>query len=191
PKSPEAINPKSPELPLSMTSGGVGADAEGTESVTGSESNAPTPTSTSDKRKNKDEQRQQKSWQKNINLLWREIANHKNGAMFMNPIKEATAPLYYDVVKHPVDLKTIKNRIRDGVIKTTIEFERDIVLMLTNSLMYNKEGTEIYQMALEMLEDVNEQLKLFKTADSNSSTTVTHTRKASTVAKDRRKSVAE
>lgn len=98
-----------------MTSGGVGADAEGTESVTGSESNAPTPTSTSDKRKNKDEQRQQKSWQKNINLLWREIANHKNGAMFMNPIKEATAPLYYDVVKHPVDLKTIKNRIRDGV----------------------------------------------------------------------------
>ena len=77
------------------------------------------------------------------------------------------------------------------MIKTTIEFERDIVLMLTNSLMYNKEGTEIYQMALEMLEDVNEQLKLFKTADSNSSTTVTHTRKACTVAKDRRKSVAE
>ncbi|KAI9499532.1 hypothetical protein BDB00DRAFT_794370 [Zychaea mexicana] len=188
PKSPEAMNLKSPEGPLSVMSG---ADAEGTESVTGSESNAPTPTSSSDKRKSKDEQRQQKSWQKNINLLWREIANHKNGAMFMNPIKEATAPLYYEVVKHPVDLKTIKNRIRDGAIKTTVEFERDIVLMLTNSLMYNKEGTEIYQMALEMLEDVNEQLKLFKTADSNSSTTTTHTRKASTVAKDRRKSVAE
>ncbi|KAI8148927.1 hypothetical protein BJV82DRAFT_202860 [Fennellomyces sp. T-0311] len=110
PKSPEAINTKSPEAPLS-----VSADAEGNESVTGSESNAPTPTSSSDKRRSKDEQRQQKSWQKNINLLWREIANHKNGAMFMNPIKEATAPLYYDVVRHPMDLKTIKNRIRDGV----------------------------------------------------------------------------
>ena len=76
------------------------------------------------------------------------------------------------------------------MIKTTVEFERDVVLMLTNSLMYNKEGTEIYQMALEMLEDVGEQMKLFKTADSNS-TAPTHTRKASTVAKDRRKSVAE
>ncbi|PHZ07742.1 uncharacterized protein RHIMIDRAFT_208945, partial [Rhizopus microsporus ATCC 52813] len=56
-----------------------------------------------------------KSWLKNINLLWREIANHKNGTMFMNPIKESIAPQYYDIVKKPMDLKTIKNRIRDGV----------------------------------------------------------------------------
>ncbi|CAO3645670.1 unnamed protein product [Cunninghamella echinulata] len=92
-------------------------DTDGTESVT--ESNPPTPTTANEKRKStattsKDDQRQ-KSWQKNVNLLWREIANHKNGAMFMNPIKEAQAPLYYDVVKYPMDLKTIKNRIRDGV----------------------------------------------------------------------------
>lgn len=72
------------------------------------------------------------------------------------------------------------------VIKTTVEFERDVVLMLTNSLMYNKEGTEMYQMALEMLEDVQEQMKLFKTADSNSSAS-SHTRKASIVAKDRQR----
>lgn len=104
-----ASNAKSPEAHHSSTM----AD---TESVTGSESNAPTPTaSTGSTRKHKDEQRQQKSWQKNINLLWREIANHKNGAVFMNPIKEATAPLYYQIIKHPMDLKAIKNRIREGV----------------------------------------------------------------------------
>ncbi|KAJ8659136.1 hypothetical protein O0I10_005175 [Lichtheimia ornata] len=179
-----ASNAKSPEAAPSSTM----AD---TESVTGSESNAPTPTaSTGSTRKHKDEQRQQKSWQKNINLLWREIANHKNGAVFMNPIKEATAPLYYQIIKHPMDLKAIKNRIREGAIKSTLEFERDIVLMLANSLMYNREGTEMYQMALEMLEDVSEQIKLFKTADSNSPPT-SHTRKASTIAKDRRKSMAD
>ena len=71
-----------------------------------------------------------------------------------------------------------------------MEFERDIVLMLANSLMYNREGTEMYQMALEMLEDVSEQIKLFKTADSNSPPT-SHTRKASTIAKDRRKSMVD
>ncbi|KAI7893707.1 uncharacterized protein EV154DRAFT_130821 [Mucor mucedo] len=91
---------------------------EGTESVAGSESNAATPTNERRKGGNnmvgKDDQRH-KSWQKNINLLWREIANHKNGAMFMNPIKETIAPHYYDIVKRPMDLKTIKNRIRDGV----------------------------------------------------------------------------
>lgn len=96
---------------------------EGTESVAGSESNAPTPTNERKKGANiiigKDDQRH-KSWQKNINLLWREIANHKNGAMFMNPIKEAIAPHYYDIVKRPMDLKTIKNRIRDGVSDSLI-----------------------------------------------------------------------
>jgi bromodomain-containing protein 8 len=51
-----------------------------------------------------------------------------------------------------------------------MEFERDILLMLTNSLIYNKEGTEVYQMALEMLEDVQEQIRVFKTADAYSST---------------------
>ncbi|KAI7878484.1 hypothetical protein K492DRAFT_208970 [Lichtheimia hyalospora FSU 10163] len=181
-----ASNAKSPEAPPSS----ILAD---TESVTGSESNAPTPTTSTGSvttRKSKDEQRQQKSWQKNINLLWREIANHKNGAVFMNPIKEATAPLYYQIIKHPMDLKAIKNRIREGAIKSTVEFERDIVLMLANSLMYNREGTEMYQMALEMLEDVSEQIKLFKTADSNSPPT-SHTRKASTIAKDRRKSMVD
>jgi bromodomain-containing protein 8 len=84
---------------------------EGTESIAGSD--APTPNSTTDRKRKEDPKF--KSWQKNINLLWREIANHKNGAMFMNPIKESIAPQYYDIVKRPMDMKTIKNRIRDGV----------------------------------------------------------------------------
>ncbi|CEP11887.1 hypothetical protein [Parasitella parasitica] len=128
------------------------------EDLTGSETNTPTST------KRNSEQRQ-KAWQKNINLLWQEIANHKNGTMFLNPIKKSHAPMYDEVVKQPLYLKTIKNRVRDGIVRTTAEFERDIVLMLTNSLMYNKEGTEMYLMAQEMLDDVREQLRLFKSAD--------------------------
>ncbi|KAI8642147.1 hypothetical protein BD408DRAFT_475933 [Parasitella parasitica] len=128
------------------------------EDLTGSDTNTPTSKRNSEQR--------QKAWQKNINLLWQEIANHKNGTMFMNPIKKSYAPMYDKVVKQPLYLKTIKNRVRDGIVKTTTEFERDIVLMLTNSLMYNKEGTEMYLMAQEMLEDVREQLRLFKSADS-------------------------
>ncbi|KAI9487323.1 MAG: hypothetical protein EXX96DRAFT_473998 [Benjaminiella poitrasii] len=120
---------------------------------------------------NKEDDQRHKSWQKNINLLWREIANHKNGAMFMNPIKENIAPHYYDIF-----------------INTTAEFERDVVLMLNNSLMYNKEGTEVYQLAREMLDDAMEQIRVFKTADTDTSTS-SHTRAASMAAKaDRRKS---
>lgn len=75
-----------------------------------------TATPTSARRFPNNDQRQ-KAWQKNINLLWQEIANHKNGTMFMNPIKKSYAPLYDKVVKQPLYLKTIKNRVRDGVKK--------------------------------------------------------------------------
>lgn len=34
--------------------------------------------------------------------------------------------------------------------------------------MYNKEGTEMYTMALEMLDDFREQIRLFKSADGYS-----------------------
>lgn len=74
-----------------------------------------TATPTSARRLNPNSDQRQRAWQKNINLLWQEIANHKNGTMFMNPIKKSYAPLYDKVVKQPLYLKTIKNRVRDGV----------------------------------------------------------------------------
>lgn len=73
-----------------------------------------TPTSKRSSQPSNSDQRQ-KAWQKNIFLLWQEIANHKNGTMFMNPIKKSYAPLYDEVVKQPLYLRTIKNRVRDGV----------------------------------------------------------------------------
>ncbi|CEI93266.1 hypothetical protein RMCBS344292_07505 [Rhizopus microsporus] len=112
------------------------------------------------------ENQRQKSWQKSVQLLWQEIANHKSGPLFLNPVKKNKAPFYNRIVKRPLDLKTIKHKVREGIIKTTVEFERDIVMMLTNALMYNKEGTETYLLALEMLEDVKDQIELFKFANS-------------------------
>ncbi|KAI9279192.1 hypothetical protein BY458DRAFT_64638 [Sporodiniella umbellata] len=114
----------------------------------------------------KEESQRQKSWQKSVQILWQEISNHKSGPLFLNPIKKAKAPLYNKIVKKPLDLKIIKNKVKEGIIKSTVEFERDVVLMLTNALMYNKEGTETYLLALEMLQDVKDQIELFKFANS-------------------------
>ncbi|CAO0790168.1 unnamed protein product [Mucor circinelloides] len=111
---PLAIDTGRTDYSTDVSRGTTPADLrDGTESIAGSESNAATPTNERSSRR-RDDQRN-KSWLKNINLLWREIANHKNGAMFMNPIKENIAPHYYEIVKRPMDLKAIKNRIRDGV----------------------------------------------------------------------------
>jgi len=61
------------------------------------------------------------------------------------------------------------------LITTTAEFHRDILLMFTNALMYNPENTEIYQMAMEMREHVEEQIQQFIGTESFGSTTTKHT----------------
>ncbi|KAJ2599283.1 hypothetical protein GGF39_002293 [Coemansia sp. RSA 1721] len=99
------------------------------------------------------DEQQLKNWKKNITTVWREISGHRYGGMFIGPIKSTDAPNYYDVIRQPTDLKTIKNRIRDEEITTTVEFYRDIMHMLMNALMYNSEDTEIYQMTMEMIRD--------------------------------------
>ncbi|KAI8322297.1 hypothetical protein GQ54DRAFT_297427 [Martensiomyces pterosporus] len=99
------------------------------------------------------DEQQLRNWKKNINMVWREIAGHRLGSMFISPIKSSDAPNYYDVIRQPLDLKTIKNRIRDEGITTTVEFYRDIMHMLMNALMYNAEDTEVYQMTMEIIPD--------------------------------------
>ena len=56
-----------------------------------------------------------KKWKKILMMIWTDIANHRFGAVFMQPIKEQDAPGYYVMIKRPMDLKSIKERIRDGV----------------------------------------------------------------------------
>ncbi|KAJ1662412.1 hypothetical protein IW140_005912 [Coemansia sp. RSA 1813] len=99
------------------------------------------------------DEQQLKNWKKNITMVWRELSGHRFGSMFISPIKSADAPNYYDVIRKPMDLKTIKNRIRDEEITTTVEFYRDTMHMLMNALMYNAEDTEVYQMAMEFIPD--------------------------------------
>lgn len=46
-----------------------------------------------------------------------------------------------------MDLKTIKARVKDGLIANSLEFQRDIFLMFANSMMYNRPGSDVYAMA--------------------------------------------
>lgn len=49
-----------------------------------------------------------------------------------------------------MDLKTIKARIKDGVIRTSVDFQRDVYLMFANAMMYNRPGSDIALMAEEV-----------------------------------------
>ncbi|KAH9049064.1 Bromodomain-containing protein [Lactarius hengduanensis] len=103
-----------------------------------------------------------KKFQTVIIMVHSQISQHRNGNIFHNPIKKSEAPDYYDIVKRPMDLKTIKARIREGQIASSAEFQRDVYLMFANSLMYNRPGSDIYTMAEEMMLESEAQINTFR-----------------------------
>jgi bromodomain-containing protein 8 len=99
------------------------------------------------RRDRKGEQVAGKKFQTVITLIHAQISQHRNGNIFHNPIKRSEAPDYYEIVKRPMDLKTIKARIRDGLISNSAEFQRDVYLMFANAMMFNRPNSDIYMMA--------------------------------------------
>ena len=72
----------------------------------------------------------------------------------MQPVKEEIAPGYKNIVYRPMDLGTIKRNIENGSIKSTREFQRDVMLMFTNAIMYNSSNHDIHKISLEMYKEV-------------------------------------
>uniref|UniRef100_A0A8C9WLB1 Bromodomain containing 8 n=1 Tax=Scleropages formosus TaxID=113540 RepID=A0A8C9WLB1_SCLFO len=81
--------------------------------------------------------------------------------VFLQPVTDDIAPGYHSIVHRPMDLSTIKKNIETGLIRTTAEFQRDIMLMFQNAVMYNSSDHDVYHMALEMQRDVLEQIQQF------------------------------
>ncbi|XP_038132996.1 bromodomain-containing protein 8 isoform X3 [Cyprinodon tularosa] len=102
-----------------------------------------------------------KIWKKAIMLVWRAAANHRYANVFLQPVTDEIAPGYHSIVHRPMDLATIKKNIETGLLRTTAEFQRDIMLMFQNAVMYNGLDHDVYHMALEMQRDVLEQIQQF------------------------------
>ncbi|XP_030067137.1 bromodomain-containing protein 8 isoform X5 [Microcaecilia unicolor] len=103
----------------------------------------------------------QKIWKKAIMLVWRAAANHRYANVFLQPVTDDIAPGYHSIVQRPMDLSTIKKNIETGQIRSTAEFQRDIMLMFQNAVMYNSSDHDVYHMAVEMQRDVLEQIQQF------------------------------
>nr|ODN94060.1 hypothetical protein L203_00235 [Cryptococcus depauperatus CBS 7841] len=90
------------------------------------------------------------------------IASHKFGTVFESPVRKSEAPDYYNVIKRPMDLKTIKSKIKDGRIDNIDELERDVLLIFSNAMMYNAHGSQVHEMAREMMRDCEGHFAYFR-----------------------------
>ncbi|ELP92066.1 bromodomain containing protein, putative [Entamoeba invadens IP1] len=84
-----------------------------------------------------------------LNKLIQSLSKNKNAYAFMVKVDpEASGALnYYDVIKHPMDLGTVKKKIKDKQYTYAEDVLDDIALIWANAFTYNTVGSEIYNMA--------------------------------------------
>jgi E1A/CREB-binding protein len=69
----------------------------------------------------------------------------------VNP-DELGLPDYFNVVKKPMDLSTIKKRLDDGHYANPQEFTDDMWLMFNNAWLYNKKTSKVYKFCSKLAE---------------------------------------
>jgi hypothetical protein len=63
-----------------------------------------------------------KSFKRTATMIWSKICDHKYGPSFMKTTKDEKNANYLDIIKRPMNLTVIKNRIRDGVSFQSLEY---------------------------------------------------------------------
>ncbi|XP_055346056.1 LOW QUALITY PROTEIN: bromodomain-containing protein 3-like [Paramacrobiotus metropolitanus] len=73
---------------------------------------------------------------------------------FYHPVDVKNLALddYHDIIKHPMDLGTVKAKLEDRQYKNTHEFAADVRLMFTNCYRYNPPGHDVVKMAKQLQE---------------------------------------
>jgi len=80
------------------------------------------------------------------------IMRNRHSWAFNQPVTDAEAPHYHDIIKHPMDLGTIKTNLNSNTYKTVNEFISDVHLVWANAHTYNDAESPFYKYASELSE---------------------------------------
>lgn len=82
------------------------------------------------------------------------LQQHPHGWVFNSPVDpvELGLPDYFTVIKKPMDLGTIKKRLDNGIYHKLDTFQEEVNLTFQNAMLYNPEGSVVYNMANEMMQ---------------------------------------
>ncbi|KAL4332054.1 hypothetical protein GQ457_07G000670 [Hibiscus cannabinus] len=81
--------------------------------------------------------------------LLKRLMGHQYGWVFNQPVDvvKLNIPDYFNVIKHPMDLGSIKKKIASGVYASPLEFHDDVKLTFSNAMTYNPPGNDVHIMA--------------------------------------------
>lgn len=69
-------------------------------------------------------------------------------------------PDYFDIVKEPMDLSTIKKKLETGVYSDPWQYVDDVWLMFQNAWLYNREQSKVYKFATKVRIFFTEKIKI-------------------------------
>ncbi|XP_027283572.2 nucleosome-remodeling factor subunit BPTF isoform X15 [Cricetulus griseus] len=102
-----------------------------------------------------------------LKRVLRSLQAHKMAWPFLEPVDPNDAPDYYGVIKEPMDLATMEERIQKRYYEKLTEFVADMTKIFDNCRYYNPSDSPFYQCA-EVLESFFVQkLKGFKASRSH------------------------
>ncbi|CAN0892009.1 Transcription factor GTE10 [Linum grandiflorum] len=82
------------------------------------------------------------------NLLIR-LMTHQYAWVFNTPVDivKLNIPDYFNIIKHPMDLGTVKSKITSGEYSSPLAFAADVRLTFSNAMKYNPPGNDVHIMA--------------------------------------------
>jgi len=86
--------------------------------------------------------------------LVRKLINDECGWVFSTPVDpvELGLPDYFEIIKNPMDLGTVESNLQSGSYDDVEKLERDVKLVFENSILYNGEGSDVGEMAKQMMD---------------------------------------
>lgn len=98
--------------------------------------------------------------------LCAELQKHNAAWPFLEPVDPLIVTDYRSIIKHPMDLGTVKKKILTGIYKAFEEMDADIQLIISNCLIYNPPNTLYAKCAKKLDEFYQEKAKLCRNAFS-------------------------
>lgn len=89
---------------------------------------------------------------KRCEMILNQLCSHKYSSPFLEPVDPVALqiPDYFSIVKEPMDMGTVRRKLKGREYKTPAGFVADIKRIWANSFLYNPKTSTIHHMTVEM-----------------------------------------
>ncbi|MQL84035.1 hypothetical protein Taro_016526 [Colocasia esculenta] len=101
---------------------------------------------------------------KQCEQLINRLLQHPYSWVFKEPVDivKLNIPDYYTIIKHPMDLGTVKSKLSSGAYANLVDFALDVRLTFNNAKTYNPPGNDVHIMADTLSKQFESKWKLIQ-----------------------------